>query len=116
MMATQTDLDGIVACIVAREDPERIYLFGSYAKNTAHSGSDIDLLIIQPSRLPRHHRGRAAKAMLSPFPKRFHLLFYTPQELADELRHPFSFMSKIIQTAKLLFESTSRRFRQNSIP
>ena len=107
MMATQTDLEGIVECIVARENPERIYLFGSYAKNTAHSSSDIDLLIIQPSRLPRRHRGRAAGAMLSTFPKRFHLVFYTPQELAEELRDPFSFVSKVIPTAKLVFLSAT---------
>ncbi len=30
-------------------DPEKIILFGSYARNLADSGSDLDLLIVEPA-------------------------------------------------------------------
>jgi predicted nucleotidyltransferase len=37
--------------------PERVYLFGSHARNRASESSDIDLLVVVPdSDLPRHKR------------------------------------------------------------
>lgn len=36
--------------------PLKILLFGSHAKGTAHPDSDLDLLIIEESDLPRYRR------------------------------------------------------------
>jgi predicted nucleotidyltransferase len=50
-------LDQIVSLIVARADPERIILFGSYARGEQTAKSDIDLLIIKKD-LPKGRVGR----------------------------------------------------------
>lgn len=41
-------IEGMVRRIVRRFDPERIILFGSYARGTAGPDSDVDLLVVMP--------------------------------------------------------------------
>ena len=103
MIATETDFQWIVRRILALHDPDKIFLFGSYALGIARDQSDIDLLIVAPSRLPRLHRGNQVAAALSVFPSRFDFLFYTPQELQEQLRDPHSFEARNLAYAKLLY-------------
>ena len=104
MIANEMDMRWIVERVVALCDPDRVYLFGSYAKGTAHNGSDVDLLIVAPSALPRPHRGKSLKFALSAFPSHFDLLFFTPQELEEELKDPYSFISSITAGGWLVYQ------------
>ena len=103
MIATEADFRWIGARIVALDDPDNIFLFGSYALGTARDQSDIDLFIIAPSRLPRSHRGKSVLAAMSAFPSRFDLLFYTPKEFEDQLKDPYSFEARNLAYARLLY-------------
>jgi predicted nucleotidyltransferase len=103
MIANEMDIRWIVERVIALCDPDRVYLFGSYAKGTAHDGSDVDLLIVASSALPRLHRGNLLKAVLSTFPCHFDLLFFTPKELEDEENDPFSFVSRITASGRLVY-------------
>lgn len=103
MTAAERDLDWIVGRILARQQPEAIYLFGSQVNGTATRRSDVDLLVVGPSPLPRAHRGKEILAALAAFPRRFDVLCYTPQELAEERRDPSSFVSTIMPTARRLY-------------
>jgi predicted nucleotidyltransferase len=47
-MPIQDTLDEIVSRIVKRFHPERIILFGSHARGSTHTDSDVDLLIVMP--------------------------------------------------------------------
>ena len=47
----------LVDKIVALYDPARIILFGSRAKGTSVPASDVDLLIVKDTALPRSQRG-----------------------------------------------------------
>jgi hypothetical protein len=42
-------------------------------------------------------------AALSTFPCRFDLLFFTPQELEEQLRDPYSFEARNLAYARLLY-------------
>ncbi len=106
MIANEMDIRWIVERIVALCDPDRVYLFGSYAKGTAHDGSDLDLLIVAPSALPLLHRGKVVRAVLRAFPSRFDLLFFTPQEVEEELKDPYSFISRITTNGRLVYRKT----------
>jgi predicted nucleotidyltransferase len=46
--STQEKINEMVRRIVERFDPEKIILFGSYAKGKGGLDSDVDLLIIMP--------------------------------------------------------------------
>ncbi|MEO5329174.1 MAG: nucleotidyltransferase domain-containing protein [Magnetococcus sp. THC-1_WYH] len=48
MTITDADLSTMSARIVETVHPERIILFGSYARGDAASDSDVDLLVIVP--------------------------------------------------------------------
>ena len=49
-------LDEIVRRLVKAVDPDRIILFGSWARGDARPDSDVDLLIIKDSDQPAHRR------------------------------------------------------------
>jgi predicted nucleotidyltransferase len=102
-MVSRADIDWIVRGIVEGASPTQVYLFGSYAHGSAHEGSDVDLLIIQPSRLPRHRRGLGLKSQLARIAVDVDLVFYTPEELREDLRDPLSLCSKILPIAVLLY-------------
>ena len=51
-----TVLQEVVRRIVAAGDPQRIVLFGSRARYDNSEDSDIDLLVIEDSELPRYKR------------------------------------------------------------
>jgi predicted nucleotidyltransferase len=109
MIATDRDLDWIVDRVRANYDASTIYLFGSHAKGTPRPSSDIDLLIIGPSRLPRFRRGRQVAAALTTFPAHFDLLFYTQPELTQARRDPLSFISTILTNAQILYQRPDQR-------
>lgn len=107
MIVTERDFDLIVEKILAGQTPEEIYVFGSHGKGTAKEGSDIDLLIVAPSSLPRPHRGKELSATLASFPCRFDLLCFTREELEEDCRDPGSFMSTVMRTARRLYPRES---------
>ncbi len=47
-MVAMTDIQAVVDRIAEAYDPECVVLFGSYARGTATSDSDVDLLVILP--------------------------------------------------------------------
>ena len=104
MIATDQDLRWLVQRVRAMFDASAIYLFGSHAKGSAGPCSDIDLLIVGPSRLPQHRRGREVVAALAAFGGHVDVLFYTPDELAEERTDPCSFVSSVLSSARLLYE------------
>jgi predicted nucleotidyltransferase len=104
VIPAQSDLDWIVKRVTTFFDATTIYLFGSHAKGMAAPGSDIDLLIVGPSRLPRSRRGREVAAALAAFPAHFDLLFYTEAELAEARSDPLSFMATILAKARILYQ------------
>ena len=71
--------------------PERIYLFGSYAKGTAREESDIDLIVVSRDFFSRDLRERleilgiAAARLLKPI----QALGYTPEEIAAGAYSPY---------------------------
>jgi predicted nucleotidyltransferase len=71
--------------------PERIYLYGSYAKGKAQEGSDIDLIVVSSdfSSLGLRERleilGVAAARILKPI----QAVGYTPEEIQAKTYSPF---------------------------
>lgn len=102
-MIAQADIETVVERVAALYDPDRIYVFGSYAKGNATDRSDLDLLVVRPTDLPRSLRGRHVVAVLSSMVFSMDLLFYTPHEVEAELTQPYSLISTIMPTAKVVY-------------
>jgi uncharacterized protein len=94
---TMTSL--IVRCC----DPDEVVLFGSHAKGTARSDSDIDLLVIGPFAQSRYLRARELKELLYHVPMGVDLHLYTPAEIANELANPLSFIVTVRWNCVVLY-------------
>jgi len=81
-------------------DAERVVLFGSYARGEATEHSDVDLLVIAPSDLPRFKRSRVLYQSLLPYPFAMDLLVYTPEEMEKAQQSPLSFVSTAMREGK----------------
>jgi predicted nucleotidyltransferase len=62
--------------------PERIVLFGSYARKEADEGSDVDLLVVARTSIPPRERYAAVRRLLADFPASFDIIVKTPEEFA----------------------------------
>ncbi len=91
--------------IVADFQPEKIILFGSYAWGTPHEDSDVDLLVVKASLVPRREREYELRRILFPSPFAFDVLVYTPEELQKSIRENKNlFIEDIVRNGKVLYE------------
>jgi len=83
--------------------PERIVLFGSYAKGRQRAGSDVDLLLIGPfDARAAHAQRRARQLAASCFPP-IDIVLATPQEVADAPRAKSPFLHSILGTGVTVY-------------
>ncbi|NKB23309.1 MAG: nucleotidyltransferase domain-containing protein [Kiritimatiellae bacterium] len=82
---------------------ERIILFGSYARGDARENSDVDLVIVAKSSLPRFKRSRQLYKLFKPYPFGMDLLVYTPEEIERGKRSPIAFVSNMLREGKVLY-------------
>lgn len=103
-MLTANEIDNVVRQIVARLRPQKVIIFGSYAKGTATINSDLDIFVIKDTELPMARRADNLMPMLSQalIPVDVHI--YTPEEVEEYTKEQFSFISSILKTGKTVFE------------
>ncbi len=96
-------LDEMVRRIRRAGNPQRIVLFGSRARGDAHPGSDLDLLVIEETDLPRHRRAiRYLRALLGLFPAK-DVVVYTPAEVAEWASVPNAFVTTALREGRILY-------------
>jgi predicted nucleotidyltransferase len=96
-------LGEIVRRIRAVGDPHRIVLFGSRVRGDARPDSDLDLLVIEDSPLPRYKRPvRYLRALVGLFPTK-DVVVYTPAEVTDWDRVPNAFITTALREGKTLY-------------
>jgi predicted nucleotidyltransferase len=82
--------------------PDKIILFGSYAYGTPHEDSDVDLLVVMPTRDQHGQAVRIRYRLAAPFP--VDLIVRTPKQLAWRLEEGESFTTTIVCRGKILYE------------
>ncbi len=96
----------IVARLVATYRPERIYLFGSRARDAAHEDSDYDLMIVvgddAPASLQRSTPGYDA---LWGLPRAADILVWTRTAFEQRLHLRASLPSTVSGEGKLLYQA-----------
>jgi predicted nucleotidyltransferase len=80
-IATPELIRAIAARIAEAFNPDKILLFGSYASGKPGPDSDIDMLIVMESTLPRHECSRNIRRLFKPQPCPMDILAYTPEEI-----------------------------------
>jgi predicted nucleotidyltransferase len=96
-------LQEVVRRIRQAGNPHRIVLFGSRARGDAMADSDLDLLIIEESTLPRHKRPIPyLRALLGLFPAK-DVVVYTPAEVAEWADVPNAFVTTALREGRILY-------------
>jgi predicted nucleotidyltransferase len=93
--------------IAERFHPDKIILFGSYAYGTPTPDSDVDLLVIMPTRNQIGQAVRIDEALEPGFP--MDLIVRTPRVLEQRLRWGDWFLREITERGKMLYEKTDAR-------
>jgi predicted nucleotidyltransferase len=105
IVISDQDITEIVNRLVEGLHPERIYLFGSYARGTQIAGaSDIDLLVVVPdSELPRHQREAHSYDLLWGTTRAVDLIVLTRNEFVTALQVKTSLPRAVEEKGKLIY-------------
>ena len=82
--------------IVEKFQPEKVILFGSYAKGEQREGSDVDLLVVMPAWNEISKACRICCELEAPFD--LDLIVRTPERLNRGLRDADWFLREIVET------------------
>ena len=93
--------------IAAQFHPDRIILFGSYAYGRPRPDSDVDLLVIMPTRNQIAQAIRIDEAIEPGF--FLDLIVRTPKTLERRLRWGDWFLREIVTSGKVLYEKADGR-------
>jgi uncharacterized protein len=88
--------------VVARFQPEKIILFGSYAYGRPHPDSDVDILVVMPARNEIDQAVRIDRVVDPTFP--LDLIVRTPKNLAWRIEEGDSFLLEVMTKGKVLYE------------
>ena len=103
-LLTEVILRDIVRAILAVGSPYKIVMFGSQARNESRPGSDLDLLIVEDSDLPRYRRpARYLRALTGLYPEK-DIVVWTPAEIQEWANVPNAFISTVLREGKILYE------------
>lgn len=103
-MVTSEQIEELGRRIERAIDPDRIVLFGSYARGDATENSDVDLLVVARSSLPKPKRSVPLYSLLRDYPFSKDILVYTPEEV-EEYRHlRASLIRRALDEGTVLYE------------
>jgi len=102
-MVSFNEIENVARRIGEQINAKAVILFGSYARNQPGKHSDVDLLVIAETNLPRHKRSSQLHLMFKPYPFPMDILVYTPQEVEKEREFELSFISTVLQEGKKLY-------------
>ena len=97
-------LGEVVRRILTVGTPNRIVLFGSRARGDARPDSDLDLLIVEDSDLPRYRRSpRYLRALLGVLPAK-DVVVWTPAEVDAWREVTHAFITTALREGRTLYE------------
>jgi predicted nucleotidyltransferase len=104
----QDAIQDIVAQIVTGFKPQRIVLFGSYARGNPRPESDVDVLVVMDTPL-RETEQAVQICQRIEYLFGLDLIVRTPEHLAERLALGDSFLREIVVDGKVLYESADAR-------
>ena len=84
--------------------PERVILFGSYARGVANEDSDVDLLVIIDHDKPRNVDQAIAMRLKADAPFPMDMLVKRPAEVIARLSMNDTFLKGVFRDGKVLYE------------
>ena len=94
----------IIRRIRSVAEPDKVILFGSRAREEGRPASDVDLLIVVRSDLPRHKRPVPFYKALAGLGIAKDIVVYTPEEVEDWKTASCSLVATALREGKVLYE------------
>ena len=104
MMIDKSIILNIIKRIATNVNPDKIFLFGSYATGQANEDSDIDLLVVKETSEPKYKRSIEIQRLLIGSKLPVDIVVYTNDEFEKEKSNVYSFVNSAIQGAQLMYE------------
>ena len=83
--------------------PDRIILFGSYARNSAEEDSDVDILVIMDHDNPRNVDQAIAIQLKVDAPFPMDLIVKRPSDISERLSMNDTFVKSVLQEGQVLY-------------
>jgi len=103
-LVSQETIRFIIQTIADRFLPQRIILFGSYGSGQPTPDSDLDLLVVMDSDLPRHKRATPIRLLFRPTPCAMDILVYTPEEIEYWNGTPNHIITEALRSGRVVYE------------
>jgi predicted nucleotidyltransferase len=103
-MIETRQINDIVNRIAINYKPEKIILFGSYARGNYSEESDLDFILVKETTAPKHKRGLEVRRLFYGLPIPIDFKIYTATEFSNELSNQYSFLSSAIKGSRVLYE------------
>ncbi len=98
------DIQQVVRQIVDRFHPQKVVLFGSYARGEATRDSDVDLLVVmETEENPLHTAARISASIDHPFP--LDILVIKPSDLEASFERKGVFAMEVTTKGVVLYEA-----------
>ena len=92
-------------------DPEKVIVFGSYARGDIDEYSDIDLVIIKKTKKRFLQRLIEVAKLIDNELGNVDVLVYTPAEFERMIEYENSFIETVLKEGKIIYEKNKRRSR-----
>ena len=103
---SQKAIDQVVQQIVEKFKPQKIILFGSYARGNPRPESDVDMLVVMDTSL---REVQQSIQICQQIEYRFglDLIVHTPKHLDERLKMKDWFLRDVLKEGKVLYETSS---------
>ena len=96
--------EAIIDRIVGMIHPEKVLVFGSCAREQPGIDSDLDLLVVMNTDLPKFKRGALIRGLFKPQPCPMDILVYTPEEIDYWIGTTNHIITEAFATGKVYYE------------
>jgi predicted nucleotidyltransferase len=101
---TSKEIETIVTRIVMVARPERVMMFGSYAKNRATDRSDLDLLVVMSTDSSSLYRPSDFAPYLGGWIVPIDIHVVTAEELEEYGRQQYQFLHSVLRSGHTLYQ------------
>jgi predicted nucleotidyltransferase len=109
MMLTDVEIRTLIDRIAAELNPQRVIIFGSYAKGTATPRSDLNIAVEMATMLPADERSQLIDPIIDGYLVPIAANIYTTEEVTALGSVEFSLMHSILTTGRVVYARASSK-------